>query len=845
MICLYKLSKVSKIYKNKQENKYALKDINLELPEKGFISIVGESGSGKTTLLNILGGIDSVSSGEVLFNGVNISKMKRIDDIRNSMISIIFQEYNLLGNYNVFDNISIGLEFQGEKNKETIKSIVEEKLKIVGLDGYSQRRIDTLSGGEKQRVAIARALAKNSKVILADEITAALDNKNSISILEVLKKISNDVLVVLVTHNESYANIYSDRVIRIDDGHLEEKIENLTCDTKTDTYKHLRISPKFFIKNSLNNLLHSKLLAIIAFITSLVLFTLLISTLSLVNYSFSTAYIETFESNDNFLLPISFYSENKLKTYNPTTKVEEYVGVTYTPNSLKITDKAILEEKVLGRVPIYESYFYNPWFECFNSKCNTVLSFFYSHSFKFITTVDSFIGFNQPLIKGRLPEKEDEILIYDYMEESLLNAEVFKDDVLNEILYDHVGGIKFKIVGILKSSYKNYEFLNTKHSLSRNDEYAISYLNELETIYCYKSYFESLPRNNKYYFDRVVPDHFEYSTTLNGQKIYDFDDLDNVVTCGTFDLINDFDYDFLYSGLESNDFGYVITKGLAMKIAKATSEEEFDSMTFGTDFHGSEAFCKAHVLDIYGDIYDRTVSYAEYRDSIYGVIVGITKNLDDESITCVNSYPLSNEKFSFRNFVLGLSTDKSINTSIIDDFNVVTKDDAYYENLKDGEVITGFIIYSSFTPIVLQADKYVPYVSGMIKNISIYLSVLVSLIVFYFTFICIRNNYYKIGIYKSMGMSNLKITLLYAFEPIFILTLSFIISIPFSHILMHYINADFIKDFSMKISILNVEQIGIIYSVLLGIVVLIVGCLIPLIRLFMQSPKEMIVTNNG
>ena len=248
MNCLYKLSNISKIYKNEKETKYALKDINLELPEKGFISIVGESGSGKTTLLNILGGIDSVSRGEVLFNGVNISKMKRIDDIRNSMISIIFQEYNLLGNYNVFDNISLGLEFQGEKNKETIKSIVEEKLKIVGLDGYSQRKIDTLSGGEKQRVAIARALAKNSKVILADEITAALDSKNSISILEVLKKISNDVLVVLVTHNESYANTYSDRVIRIDDGHLEEKIEGLTCETKNDSYRHLKVTSKFFIK---------------------------------------------------------------------------------------------------------------------------------------------------------------------------------------------------------------------------------------------------------------------------------------------------------------------------------------------------------------------------------------------------------------------------------------------------------------------------------------------------------------------------------------------------------------------------------------------------------------------
>ena len=256
MRCLYNLVNVSKKYKDKKQTKYALKDINLELPEHGFISIVGESGSGKTTLLNILGGIDTPSSGQVIFNGIDFSKSQKVDDIRNSMISIIFQEYNLLGNYNVFDNISLGLEFQGVKDKEKIKSIVEEKLKIVGLEGYETRKIDTLSGGEKQRVAIARALAKNSKVILADEVTSALDTKNSKDILDVLKRISTEILVVLVTHNESYATIYSDKIIRIDKGYLDSKIQGLSYEVMNASYTKLKITLSFFFKNVVNNLLH-------------------------------------------------------------------------------------------------------------------------------------------------------------------------------------------------------------------------------------------------------------------------------------------------------------------------------------------------------------------------------------------------------------------------------------------------------------------------------------------------------------------------------------------------------------------------------------------------------------
>ena len=281
------------------------------------------------------------------------------------------------------------------------------------------------------------------------------------------------------------------------------------------------------------------MLAIISFFTSLVLFTLFISVFSLSNYSLSTAYRETFEKNNNYLLPISMYFENNKQRLNTKTQEKEYVGVVYEPELLKLSDKPKLEEKISGKVPIYEQYFYNAWFNCFNDDYKYDGTRFYSHSFKYMVTVDSFSQFNQPLAKGKLPENENEILIYDYMEESLLVGGVLEGSALNSTLYDRVSNVEFKVSGILKSSYKKYEYLKEKSNINLNDKYALSYLNELETIYCFKSYFNILPRNHKYYFNRVVPDHFGYSTIVNGEKIYEFSDLNNIVNTIITSTVND------------------------------------------------------------------------------------------------------------------------------------------------------------------------------------------------------------------------------------------------------------------------------------------------------------------
>lgn len=199
------------IYKKYKDN-YVLNNISLNFPSHGLISILGESGSGKSTLLNIIGLIDTPSKGKYYINKKDTSKLKnkKIDNIHKTFISFIFQQYNLIENMTVENNIKIN------NDSKNFISIV----KMLKIENLLTKKVKYLSGGEKQRVVIARSLMNNPKVILADEPTGALDSINRKIVMELLKKISKDCLVIMVTHNEDDAYKYSNRVIKLCDGRV-------------------------------------------------------------------------------------------------------------------------------------------------------------------------------------------------------------------------------------------------------------------------------------------------------------------------------------------------------------------------------------------------------------------------------------------------------------------------------------------------------------------------------------------------------------------------------------------------------------------------------------------------
>ena len=259
---MLELKKITKNYLSGTNTVKALKEIDLKFRETEFVSILGPSGCGKTTLLNIIGGLDNYTNGDLIINGKSTKnfKDKDWDTYRNHRVGFVFQNYNLIPHQTVLANVELALTLAGINKKERRKRAIKA-LRDVGLEDQMHKKPNQMSGGQMQRVAIARALVGNPDILLADEPTGALDTKTSVQIMELLKEIAKDKLVIMVTHNPDLANTYSTRIIKLLDGKVindsnpyEDK-EEVDTNNKTD-----KTSMSFLtaLSLSLNNLLTKK-----------------------------------------------------------------------------------------------------------------------------------------------------------------------------------------------------------------------------------------------------------------------------------------------------------------------------------------------------------------------------------------------------------------------------------------------------------------------------------------------------------------------------------------------------------------------------------------------------------
>lgn len=219
---MLELRNITKDYKVGDDKVHALKGVNLAFGKSGMVSILGQSGCGKTTLLNIIGGLDRYTSGDLVINGRSTVYFKPSDwdAYRNQKIGFVFQSYNLIPHLTVLGNVELALTLSGIKKAERRERAIEA-LRMVGLEGEIKKRPNQMSGGQMQRVAIARAIVNNPDIILADEPTGALDSNTSLAVMEILKEISKERLVIMVTHNQNLAETYSTRIISMLDGEIK------------------------------------------------------------------------------------------------------------------------------------------------------------------------------------------------------------------------------------------------------------------------------------------------------------------------------------------------------------------------------------------------------------------------------------------------------------------------------------------------------------------------------------------------------------------------------------------------------------------------------------------------
>ncbi len=218
---MIRLQNVSKYYYSDSSVTLALRKINIDFPETGFVCITGESGSGKSTLLNIISGLDTFDDGEMYYNNEPTFQFDDADweEYRRNEIGFVFQNYGLIGHYSARDNVAGALLIQEKSMNDAVKQ-ADAYLEQVGLKGYENQKASELSSGQKQRLSIARALAKNTNIIVADEPTGNLDSQTSAQIIELLKTLSKDHLIIMVTHNYEQVENVATRKIRLHDGEL-------------------------------------------------------------------------------------------------------------------------------------------------------------------------------------------------------------------------------------------------------------------------------------------------------------------------------------------------------------------------------------------------------------------------------------------------------------------------------------------------------------------------------------------------------------------------------------------------------------------------------------------------
>lgn len=260
---MLKLTNIKKDYVTGDTAVHALKGVSIEFRKNEFVSILGQSGCGKTTLLNIIGGLDNYTDGDLLINGKSTKTFKDRDwdNYRNHSVGFIFQSYNLIPHQTVLSNVELALTLSGVSKAERRKR-AKEALEKVGLGDQLNKKPNEMSGGQMQRVAIARALVNNPEILLADEPTGALDSETSVQIMDLLKEIAEDRLVIMVTHNPELAEQYSTRIVRLLDGNIID--DSMPYSSENEEYadgsNKKRPSMSFFtaLTLSLNNLMTKK-----------------------------------------------------------------------------------------------------------------------------------------------------------------------------------------------------------------------------------------------------------------------------------------------------------------------------------------------------------------------------------------------------------------------------------------------------------------------------------------------------------------------------------------------------------------------------------------------------------
>jgi len=532
---MLELKNITKIYKTGTFKQKALNNIDLKFRSNEFVAILGPSGSGKTTLLNIIGGLDRYTNGDLLIKGKSTKnfKDKDWDAYRNKSVGFVFQSYNLIPHIDILSNIEMGMTLSGKRKNVRRKKAIE-LLNKVGLKDHKNKKPNQLSGGQMQRVAIARALANNPEIILADEPTGALDTKTSKQIMELIKEVSKDKLVIMVTHNPEIAKAYADRIISMQDGKVIDDSNPVTDNELKEEYKLKRTKMSFLtaLSLSLNNILTKKGRTILTSFASSIGIIGIALILSLSN-GFQKQ-IDKFEKDTSDAMPIFI---SPMKMISNETIEEEMTSFTTQKDNLYPTDEKIkvkedtktssfnyitgdYMEYLKDNIKDYTSSLmfgygslnmiqnYKGEYTYLSSLSDLNIQVLPFKSFDDLS-ISSIITDYYDLLYGKMPEEKDEILI-EISNDNIVSVDFAKALELenNEYTFEDILGKEIKLVfnDIYYSSYQDMYFPN-EASREIYDNYNNLTLKVVGIIRVKKEKKSIVSSNNSIYYTQKLVDY--------------------------------------------------------------------------------------------------------------------------------------------------------------------------------------------------------------------------------------------------------------------------------------------------------------------------------------------------
>lgn len=461
---MLELLNISKTYRSSKGMKtQALKNVSLKFPLQGMVFILGKSGSGKSTLLNVIGGLDQADEGELIIHGKSSKTFTQADydAYRNTYIGFIFQEFYLMEEYTIEKNIALSLQLQ---QKEVSQETIEDMLKKVGLEGFANRYPNELSGGQKQRVAIARSLIKQPEILMADEPTGALDSKTGKEIFDTLKELSQEKLVIVVSHDEEAAKLYADRIITFADG---EVIADSKPMVEADDRQFVRIPSRLPLKDCFHLgftcLKHKKLRMI---------FTILLTSFALLSLSLSDS-IGQFNGVNAQYKAMNENGEHLVAIQRQLLDEDGNVMVRWDSELLEIHNQdavKLINEIGQDVAKVYESSAYPLNATVFQIPLKQNLFDTACQNFR-LTEMNRFDDLHLTDVIGSFPQNYDETAISSYLADLIITYGIHDDQdrMLQPKSYEEVikqvklpiAGKWVKVSGIVKTDLSAYDELKS------------------------------------------------------------------------------------------------------------------------------------------------------------------------------------------------------------------------------------------------------------------------------------------------------------------------------------------------------------------------------------------------